>query len=128
MAFTHTIKEEVLTGDGAVSGQFAYSTEAQTTLSVSVPAASTDLQVLVNIDVSQVKSFYLLSDKDLTVETNSPSAPTNTISLKANKPYIWHTDEYSTFKLTADVTSLYLTNAGAAAATLEMRVLFDPTP
>ena len=127
MSFTHTHLNSLSTPDGQIVGQFSYSNEAQLMLSEPVPAVTTDMSVLVNIDVSQVKSIYMFSTQDLNVETNSPSAPTNTIALKANKPYVWHTDAYDSFKLTADVTALYLTNAGQQPANFEMRVLFDPT-
>lgn len=89
--------------------------------------AVTDGPILVNIDVSQVKSIVLLSDKNVTLETNNAGTPVDTIVLKANVPYIWHTDSYDTLKLTADVTTIFVTNASGSSARIQGRWLYDPT-
>lgn len=93
-----------------------------------VATAQTDVLFSVTVDVSQVKAFYLVSDQDVTFETNSGSSPTNTIALKANIPYIWYTNKYDTFKLTSDVTAVYITNASGSTATIYMFAVLDVTP
>lgn len=94
-----------------------------------VAIAGTDILVNIAFPVANVKSFYIVSDKDLTLETNNSAAPINTIALKANVPYHWvAADSYDTFKLTADVTKFYFTNASGALATVRCRVIYDPTP
>jgi hypothetical protein len=80
------------------------------------------------IDVSQVKSFWIKSSADVTLKTNSSSAPTNTLALKAGIPYEWNTDSYDTFKLTGDVTSMFLVNAAVASCTVSCGFVYDATP
>lgn len=97
-------------------------------IDVSVPAATTDMEVTMSLDVSACKSFYILSTQDITVETNDGTTPGQTLSLNANEPYFFHENSLDAFKLTTDVTALFLTNAGASAATVKIRALSDATP
>ncbi len=94
----------------------------------SIANGQTDKQVVVAIDVSAVKSIVILSDQAVTLETNSGSTPTNTLSLVAGVPYVWNTDSYDTFKLTGDVTAVYITNSSGAAARVQLDALLDATP
>ena len=102
---------------------------AQASVSESIPDSSTDLEVTFTLDVSAIQSIYIKSDEDLTLETNSGGSPTDTITLKAGVPYIWHAGSYHTNLLTADITAnIFLTNASGSAALLEIEVVTDPTP
>jgi hypothetical protein len=93
-----------------------------------VADAQTDYEINFDLDVSACKSFYLLSDQDVTFETNSGAAPADTISLRANEPYVWHANAYDSFLLTTDVTSVFITNASGSTATIHCVALFDATP
>lgn len=93
-----------------------------------VATGQTDSEITFALDVSACTSFYLVSDKDVTFETNDGAAPDATIALKANVPYVWHDDAYDSFLLTDDVTSVFITNASGATATIHCVALFDATP
>jgi hypothetical protein len=80
------------------------------------------------LDISQVKSLLISCDKAVTLKTNSSSTPTDTIAVKAGVPYIWNTDSYDACLVTADVTTAFLTNAGASDAAFSLRAIYDPTP
>jgi hypothetical protein len=84
--------------------------------------------VNLTLDISQVTSLVIYSDKALTLKTNNSGAPTDTIVLKAGIPYVWNSDSYDTCKITADVTVLYVTNASGAAAALKFDAVHDATP
>ena len=88
----------------------------------------TDKQFNIAIDVSAVKYFYIVSDQDITIETNSGSTPDDTLNLKAGKPYEWHVDDEDSFRLGTDVTAFFGTNASGATATIECECLQDATP
>lgn len=90
--------------------------------------SSTDFQINVAIDVSAVKSFYLVSSQNVTVETNSGSSPADTLTLTANDPYVWTTDSLDTFQLGTDVTAFFVTNASGSSATLDLVAVVDATP
>lgn len=128
MPLNMDVTTRVKTEDRTVEGVKTYSNEQRKSLSVSIPDGSTDMLVSETIDVSQVKVFILKSDRNISFQTNNPTSPVNTINLVANVPYLWTTDSYDTFKLTSDVTAIYLTNASGASAQLEMEALLDSTP
>lgn len=96
-------------------------------LDESIPDESTDLAVALALDVSQIKGLYIVSDQDLTLETNSGSAADDTIALVAGVPLVWHPGCYMTNPLATDVTALYVTNASGAAARLQAEIIVDPT-
>ncbi len=81
-----------------------------------IASGATDYGILAAIDVSNVQAFAMWSDRNLTIETNNAGSPANTINLLAGVPYIWEAGGYETFKLTTDVTQLFITNASGAAA------------
>jgi hypothetical protein len=111
-----------------VTGSKQYTGSSKVSLDETVASGSTDLLINVAIDVSAVKSFILLSDQAVTIETNNGAAPDNTIVLVANVAYVWTTDSYDTFKLTVDVTKIYVTNASGSTATIKLEALVDATP
>lgn len=80
------------------------------------------------LDVSACSSFYLVSDQDVTFETNDGSSPGDSIALKANEPYVWHDSSYDSFLLGTDVTSVFITNASGSTATIYCVALYDLTP
>jgi len=106
-----------------------YTGDASESRSIDVPDSSTDLQVNLEIDITQIKAIYIVSTQNVTLETNSGSTPTDTIALLANKPYVWFSDSYFVNKLTADVTTgIFLTNASGSAAVVDIALTHDATP
>jgi hypothetical protein len=94
-----------------------------------VPGSTTDKQVNVAIDVSQLKSLFMMSTTDLLVELNNGTGDANDVALLANEPLIWWQGCGWDCPLKVDVTTgLYLTKAGAGDATVQMRFLVDATP
>lgn len=129
MAFTHTNTRSVRDDGGrTIERSSTYSGGASVDIAETIVTASTDFLINIAIDVSAVKSFYIVSDVAVTVETNSGSAADNTLVLKAGVPYQWDTDSYDTFKLTADVTKIYVTNVSGSTSNLFIKCIQDPTP
>ena len=128
MAFSHTVSYSVAASSGTLQRSKSYSGSGQVEISESVADSETDYDIAVAIDVSAVQSFYIVSDQAVTVETNDGSSPDDTIALVAGVPYVWNTDSYDSFLLTADVTVIYVTNASGATANIEIRCVQDATP
>lgn len=128
MAFTHEIKQEVIHAGGSVSSSKSYSGGLQISLDESIADSATDLEVNLALDVSEIKSLFILSSEDVLLETNSGSVPDDTIDLKAGVPYVWNTDSYDANKLATDVTAFFITNSSGAAAQLQAEFIYDPTP
>ena len=129
MTVTHTIEKNWKGAGREIKTSKNYTSDASQTISgVSVPDSSADFFVEIAIDVSEIKSIFILSDVDMTLETNDGATPIDTINLKAGIPYIWHTDSYFTNILDTDVTGLYLTTGSVGVGTFELEVVTDPTP
>lgn len=128
MAFAHTIGINWSSGSRGIESSNAYSGAAQQSIDEAIPDSSSDLLVAFSLDVSEIKSIYILSDKDLTLETNNGGAPDDTITLVGGVPYIWHTGSYFTNLLTTDITALYLTTGSVGEARFQLEVVTDPTP
>lgn len=95
-------------------------------LAVTMPV--TDKQYTIAIDVSALEFIGIVCSKDATLETNSSSSPANTITLKADEPYLWWKNAPWVNVLTTDVTAFFLTVAGAGTFDFQVNLLQDPTP
>ena len=124
MSFTHQVTEKVLVGGESITKTNTLTSGSKISIDESL-SIGTNTLVALTLDVSQVKACYILADTAMTIKTNSSGSPANTLTLVANIPYVWYTNKYDTFKLTTDVTALYVTNA--AAGRLQMEFLVDPT-
>lgn len=94
-----------------------------------VANGQTAFAINVALDVSACKGFAIVSDQDITIKTNSSGAPDNTLTLKANEPYIWSgANDPNAFLLTVDVTKFYVANSSGSTATIYCAETHDPTP
>ena len=93
-----------------------------------IPADSTDLEIIIGIDVSAIQLIIILASHDLKLETNSGAAPDDTLNLLAGQPYIWYVASYYTNLLTVDITSIFVTEENSDDATLDILALVDATP
>jgi hypothetical protein len=101
--------------------------DSGTNLDVTIPPTSTDFNVNVAMDVSELKYVYIVADAAMTIETNSGSSPAHTLNLVANEPYAWtHKANLVNLFVTTDVTSFKVTST--AGGTLKIRFGVDSTP
>ena len=69
-------------------------------------------------------SLYMLSDQDLTVETNDGDSPDHTFTLTANEPFYWHSNMDVVSPLGGNqIDSVFLTNSGSEAGTFKLIAL-----
>lgn len=128
---THTLVIGFRGGD-AITKQPSVEGGAEINLDELIPAATNDKATIFAMDVSQLKSLFMVSDRAVTIETNNSGAPINTFSLLPNVPFVWQVggpalrDTAGTAVVT-DITQLFITNPGAADALVQIRALFDPT-
>ncbi len=131
MSFTQSMSWNWSGGGESVSGAVSATDSGQVDpISDTIVTATTDRQYNWQLDVSLLKMIVMLSTQDITLETNSSSAPAHTFALKANIPLMWEsTNGYFTNPFgSTDVTALYVTNTSGATATLNIRGLVDATP
>ena len=125
---THTLTLSWSRNGESIAQTVPVDASGETNRNVTVPPATTDMRVDINIDADKVQSLYVLSDQAVTIETNSATVPGNTLTIAANKPYIWYSGCGLTNPITVDVTaSIYLTNPGSTAANVRIRILEDVT-
>jgi len=127
MAFTDSVTYQ-LAGGGSDSSRITGVGGGRHSLSENVATGETNKELGFTLDVSACVFFYLVSSQDVVFETNSGGSPTNTLTLKAGVPYFWHTNSYDTFKITADITAVFITNSSGETASIVIEAVYDPTP
>lgn len=129
MSYTHSIATSYKTAALTITNTTdTYTSDGEVNESVSVPASTTNYEVDVVIDVSQIKSMVLYSDQAVTIKTNSTGTATDTIVLAAKKQVVWNVDHLESKPLTGDVTKMFITNSNSTAASVNLAVLVDYTP
>lgn len=129
MAETHTIIQTYQRPGAEVKGSAQYSGESVVAIvNQAVPDSSSDLELSVDLDVSQIVSLILSSDVDLQIETNADDASGgDTLNIAAGSPYVWTTDSLDELLLTQDVTAMFLTTGSVGDGVFNMVALLDPT-
>jgi hypothetical protein len=125
------IEEKVTAGSEEIAAVILISGAERCDLDLSgddvVGKTATDLEVAAAFKVAKLLGIYLVSDQNLKLETNSGSAPGNTINLVANKPLVWHPGNYFANPFTVNVTAFFFTNTSGEDATVRMKSIIDPT-
>jgi hypothetical protein len=127
MAITHTITRQYKDQSSVVSAQIESPTgNAESNLDQLVPIAA-NTQYHMAFTRANLQSLAFYSDQPIAIYTNNPSgaAPQDTIPLVAGQVKVWTlaTDLLATCPFSANVTTLYITNASAAAANVRIRAL-----
>lgn len=111
-------KSVTVTGDGLDNRQ------------ITVPVGADQLVELL-MTLTRIKGYYIVSDKDVRLETNSSvgtGTAGETINLEANEPIMWYDGCQYSKHFSSNITSLYITNGGSAEATVQIIVVKDVTP
>lgn len=130
MAITHSISLQHSTGGNILSSSFSISSGQEIDISESVPDASADLAIAFAATLNKIQYLQMVSDQAITIEVNSSSAPSKTISLAAGLPLTWYSGvgkAVTDFLGASNVTGLFATNASGEDATFRLRALIDPT-
>lgn len=127
----HRITQVWSNGAISITKTFDLSAGAEHNIDEAIAAGAVHAPLAFVLDVSQCKALVITADQPLTLKTNSSGAPANTITLAADRPFLW-TDGMPAMRDSAgtvvvDVTSLFVSNPGAVATTLQIRALIDPT-
>jgi hypothetical protein len=128
MAESITVTERIVVGGTSIGPSLAIPEGLLVGCDVTISASAADEQIIIPIDISQVKLLFILSELDLTLETNNGTTPDDTIAIKAGVPYLWREDKVDSLILTADVDAIFVTNGVAATSRLQIYAILDNTP
>ena len=132
MAFTHTWGLTFRSGGQSVSSTTETVTaNAEANIDESIPDNSANYVINMSIDISTLKSIFMLASVDMTLNTNDDSggSPAHTIELSAGQALRWTVNsvEASPFAAdAADVVDIRVTSADPG--TLKIWTLQDGTP
>ena len=124
MSITHKLTFSISSDSGGTPLSGVQSEVGNTAIEqdVNYGASLTDQLLTVAFTAANVQSIFLISDKGLTIETNSGSSPVNTIVLKPGTPLAWSKSAgYYANPFTANVTAFYITTT--VAARLQVKIL-----
>ncbi len=108
--------------------------EAVLDLSFDVADSQTDEEHNIDLDVSAMKSLYIVSDQAVTMEWNDSSGTQGALVLVANEPVIWWstqvTDGGNTLNPlgSTDLTTTFWTNASGSTANINFQAVYDASP
>lgn len=127
---TVIVDRSVQVGNRRFTSSHPKTAGAQLLIEETIPGPSTDLEIACPIDVTALKYLMIQSTRALTIETNDGDTPDDTLAIPANKIIEWDVDQASIFPnpLGSDVTSVFVTLAGAVNAELTILAVTDPTP
>ncbi len=128
MALSQSIQVGATGGGRTLSKNVVDSADQRISQNFTVAGSTTDQEVALSIDVSEIKSIYIQSNQNITLETNSASVPDETLALLANEPYLWWTGSLFTNLLATDITTSFWTNGTTNVATVDIECVVDPTP
>lgn len=99
-------------------------------LAITIASDASDAAANCVIDEDTLAGFFMVSDVDCTVKTNSDSAAQETFDLSAGVPVYWTSNSSGAKPISDDLTALYITNdsSPAAAGTLYLVAVTDATP
>lgn len=125
MAFQCTLRTDVFASSLNVSSVRNFSGDLQASVDQVIAASTTNQEITLGLDISGLTLLAISSDVPLTIKTNDSGSPDDTLSIAAGVAYVWGTGDYNSLLLTADVTSIFVTNGTLAAANLKIIALVD---
>jgi hypothetical protein len=122
--FTHRITQTYNDDAGMASSvQGTYTGQTKCAFDGTIAASTMGFAIDLAFLKTAMQSFLLYSSQAVTFKTNSTTTPAQTISLTAGQQIIWGHDFSSANPITADVTQVYIDNAGTNPTTVKIRVL-----
>jgi len=124
-----------LTVNGVEKGRdVSVSAEALAELSAAIPASAENRYFLFELNAGLCRSFYMVANRDLVINTNSAGDPDNVFNLEKNVPFTWTHKDGTSARDTegtalSNIAAFYVSNpdgTGAGAAALDVVAAYDP--
>lgn len=113
---------------GGIAGNVVASVTGNSIISmtVSVPAGAVNQLLSVSWVIANIQALIMTANLPVVIKTNNTTTPPDTIDVGPTAPWSWINGSGIPIPLvgtTGDITAMYLSNAGTAAATLKFRGL-----
>lgn len=125
---THNLTLAWTRNNETISKGVAVNVEGEQNFDVTVPGSTSNLQVAAAITVAALSLVFISASETVTLETNSGSAPAETITITKDKPLVWYTGCGWANPFGTNITALFLTRATAGDSLVNMRFGYDATP
>lgn len=127
---SYTITRTVSTGSQTIQGSTTVTAEASTEIEVALTSEQANKEITLAGVRANIAALVMVCDQVATVKINS-SGGLVVLTLLAGQPYVYGAmvgDKPLNTVFAADITSLFVTNEAAVAATFKVAMLSDPTP
>lgn len=128
MSVSYVITPTLREGNNSLAVAVTKTQDGQATFSGTLATGVSNQEISIAFTTTNLEVIYISTTQDLTLETNSGSAADDTISLKANVPFLWMKNSGIAVPFVGNsgaITKLFLSNASGSTATIEIRVLKD---
>lgn len=123
MAFSVSIRNDVVSGAQNIAKSRTKTGDLLSVIDEEIAASTTNDEIVIAIDVSNLVVLGIYSNVDLTIKTNSSGSPDDTLSIVGGVPYVWDEDSYDACLIGTDVTKIFVTTGAGNAANLLITVL-----
>lgn len=124
MSITHTITKTWASGTSApLSKSVSFVGVRELNIDAAVAASTTNQQELLSFTAASLLEIFISSTQNVTIKTNSSSSPQETLTITGGDPLQWDNTCGIAIPFSGDVTSIFITNAGASSATVSIRTL-----
>lgn len=126
---THQITRKWSAGGSTISKTETKTGSGEQNIDQAVDADETDLLVSFALDVSTLKSIFIVANKDMTVTPHDSSdVAMDSVDLQSGVPYEWTDGSGLDNPFADDIGSLHVANLESAEGLLQIRSLYDSTP
>lgn len=122
--FNHKVIQTYADDSGTVqSVQLSLTGQNNAGFDGTVPATTTGFLIDMAVPHTTIQAMELYSSQAVAIKTNSDTSPAQTFNLAAGQMLMWGVGSYTANPITADITAVYVDNAGANPATVKIRFL-----
>jgi hypothetical protein len=125
--YTHVHTHSVQAAGETKSGGATVTSKKEIRARPQVATGQTVFNVVLELNVSKLKSLFWTSDKAVTITPYNGETPADPITLAAGGVLSWYEGSGLDCPLAADTTAVKVANSSGATATLDLIHLVDPT-
>lgn len=125
---THSYTFTWARGSETFAQTISYTQDGEKNFDASVAGLTVNQEIDIAFVKLKVNSMIIFTDQAITIKTNSSGSPQETLTIAASSPWLYRSDDNRANPFAGDVTKMFISVPGAAAATVKIRILEDTTP